>query len=1395
MNKASHQGQQKSSAQNQEYCVRFQLPKNHDNIKIHEIYRMLMPQVKLNILAIYQESSHNNEPQNLTTQKCLALIQDFVVKSNRHLVTNSAKLTREMYEIVDPHVVDQYEKNPTKFSLGIQKANFIDKIETEEQKKLEDEEKLQETTKQQTLKNLSLLDHISLIMDQKNPHEGGNAYLLLIYDRKQNFDNFMINDSVVLFEKLVIMKEVRNSGFYTEKFAQSHQGLYFKEYSVSYQDFDIGIFHADLFRQYWSLQNVQDAGYYLAFKKAFFHTRNPENSTLESLLTLDLLFQVEKKLEIRISIDFYHVEVYVTENKVHWIISLSQPPACYFCPLESDEYLASHIKSWKRLPNFFTEAMMDNIDKLYVANKSVLRLQFDITHYNCSKFFQSYEKRLSEIGKLGKVYHQNYKILEYSKTPLNLTTKIFEKSKVPFHMKFLTMVMISNGQVDVYDLPKDFLDKYWDGERDKENWQTLLRNTLEMFIFNREFDKTYLSYNKFKEINKKYLKAVKLKEKLFDVKSTENKNLFTFDGQIYNFQVQITPTCMYYLCNDIDLAQTILFKFPEHVERFLLVKFIDENLQPNRSVKSILGFYHYKKFIENIKLLGRSYEFFSFNSSQVQDRAFWTFYSDEKIKASTLLGYIESQHFKSSSQSISPIDLNMDSVSEYINKVSDQLKNSYDIFDLKKDGIQVLPLILQNAVQRYVTLTAHTKGLSLRKYTYEGYISEDLLEEISAKFCLGNLPGLILRSRGQDFLVIRNPNSEQKRSLYFYEDVFNKFDLDSVKSFEIVEIPHYRPAFLNKYLIKLFEVFFGAWSQYEYRNNTEYLTFVKGIQTVLSRFSEHVASDSVELFKRVIFSSKYANSVLNPILSTSKYFSQDLFFRKLRESMNIKVNYDISSKLKINTEYGAYLLGIVDDTGNLKQGEVYYQIDNPLEKAPYEENLFPFVVIVRKPYMEYTLLDQNINSSDIRVFSVSLIRYLRNDAYKNLKNCIVFSHEDKEFVLNSCANIQNIKRSNYFHLFWDQHLIPERFQKKLNPLGPGPLPFEFPQKKDQDHENTFSSDFNFNESFLPFDEYNNTTFSHSDTSCDIKFNRFKLKMMNSFLKLIKNPRMKDLKNLHLAYADLPRRQNSDKNLLPLISYCYREFNINNPLSQLQKENATFLLNILESSKYLPVHNYNKEIKSTSAASEETLLSKIYSIIMLSESSLLTTSAVVQNKSNNINPLLIYKGYEKYIKHGFKVLILYKYDIQRLCFLYNCSNESDLFIGFNKRNKLFAKELKANHFSENTTHLKDYIRALTQKYKQLFSQSLKTAGVKNANPLESQEALSQASAWYLCSLYHFWKDDPRFIGLTQKEEFKNLLIGLEYFDIQHVYGLPWIAASNLLNNIRLNNISINSISNS
>jgi len=135
MNKASHQGQQKSSTQNQEYCVRFQLPKNHDNIKIHEIYRMLMPQVKLNILAIYQESSHNNEPQNLTTQKCLALIQDFVVKSNRHLVTNSAKLTREMYEIVDPHVVDQYEKNPTKFSLGIQKANFIDKIETEEQKK------------------------------------------------------------------------------------------------------------------------------------------------------------------------------------------------------------------------------------------------------------------------------------------------------------------------------------------------------------------------------------------------------------------------------------------------------------------------------------------------------------------------------------------------------------------------------------------------------------------------------------------------------------------------------------------------------------------------------------------------------------------------------------------------------------------------------------------------------------------------------------------------------------------------------------------------------------------------------------------------------------------------------------------------------------------------------------------------------------------------------------------------------------------------------------------------------------------------------------------------------------------------------------------------------------
>lgn len=1374
----NHKSQQ---SPNQEFCLKFQI--QNPNVKIHEIFRQLMFQIKLNMIALYRETPSQEDKTQFSSQKCLAMIQDFAVKSNRHLVTNSAKLKREMYEIIDPKILNQYEKDPVLFSLNNKKGNFIEKVNKDNEKNQFEEEKQENIAKQKTLQSLSLVDHFSLLMNPppQDKAAAGDTFLLLIYDKQKKFDDFMINDSVFLFEKLIVMRQIQNPYQLPQKFFQSHQGLYFKEYSFYYQDFDLGIFHKDpkdkikdLLRQYWSLANVNDAGYHVAFKKALFRTRNPETSPLEALLALDLLFQVEKKIEIRVSIEFYHIQVQITDNKISWIVSLSQHPACYFSPLQANEYLAFHIKNWRRIPNFFTEAMTDNIDKLYVANKSVLRLEFNFEHYKNSKFFQAYEKRLSETGKLERISQSpNYSISEYSKTPLLLNTKVLEKSQVPFHMKFLAMVMISHAQVDVYDLPQDFLEKYWAGERDKKNWEALLRNNLEMIAFNRELDRKYLSYQQFKELNRKYLKLLKLKEKLFDINTTANKNFFTFDSQIHNFEVQITPSCTYYLCSDIDLSQTIIVKFPEHVERFLLVKFIDENLEPSHSVRSILSFSYYKKFIEAIRLLGRSYEFFSFNSSQIHERAFWAFYSDKKIKASTLLGYLESQHLK---QDLSSFNLNSEGVSEYVNNVSDQLKNSYDIFDVHSDEINVSPLGLQSAVERYVTIGARTTGLRLRKFTYEGYISGDLLEEISAKFCFGNLPGLILRTQGQDLLVIRNPNPDQKRSLDFYEDVFKAYHLESVRYFEIVEIPHYRPAFLNKYLIKLFDSFFCAWSHYEHRNNSEYLTFIKGIQTVLSRFSEHLASDSVDLFKRVIFSSKYANNVLNPILSMSRYFPQDLFFSKLRESINLKVNYDIYSKMKINTEFGAYLLGIVDDSGNLKRGEIYYDIDNPLEKAAYQENLFPFVVVVRKPYMDFSLLDEDINSSDIRVFEVNLTRYLRNDAYKNLKNCIVFSHEDKEFVLNSCGNINNIKRSNYFLLFWDQHLIPERFQKFHNPLRPGPIEKKPPLIQENSSFSSSSSENKLNVSFLPLQD-NIDSFAASDDSRrdDVKFNQFKVKMMNSFLKLIRNPRMKNLKNLHLAYADLS--SSDQKNLLALISYCYREFNTKNPLTELQKENAVLLLNLFESSKYLPVHNYNKEIRSANTTTQETLLSKIYEVVMLNRDSLVK---IYPSGNTKINPLLIHKGYEKYLKHGLKVLILYKYDIQRLCFLYNCSNESDLFISFNKRNKLVAKELKSPHFSENSTHLKDYIRVLTKKYQQLFSVGLK-------NSASADEPLSQASAWYLCSLYHFWKDDEKFIELTKKEELKNLLIGLEYLDVKHAYGLPWIVASNHLNTIRINNI--------
>jgi hypothetical protein len=546
---------------------------------------------------------------------------------------------------------------------------------------------------------------------------------------------------------------------------------------------------------------------------------------------------------------------------------------------------------------------------------------------------------------------------------------------------------------------------------------------------------------------------------------------------------------------------------------------------------------------------------------------------------------------------------------------------------------------------------------------------------------------------------------------------------------------------------------------------------------------EKFSSEDVGLFNSISFSTKNANNALQPILSSYKYFPKEAYFQNLFRSIFDRSLSDILKKMKIHAKFGAYILGIVDHKGVLAEDQVYYDIDNPLEQPLYKENLFPHVLIARKPCLDsYEKLDQ-YDANDLKIFKINNLTQLPSNPFKGLKNCIIFSQKDKNFVLNSCSSLSSASRANYFLVLWEQNFIPEQFRKVLSDSDKNP------KKENSIHRSKLTDNsvsYYFEKETSKLSEYldqkayedgNQSQTSHEE------FKSKKDKIQSKFLTLIGNPRTKDIKDLHLAYSDSSKIKCRD-DTARLLSKSYRDFNVFDPSKAFSDEQIYNLLNILESSRYLPVPFYNKSIRSIHPFQPKSFLSVIYKMVFQWQaySKLEQDSTIDQN--------LIYQGYESHLKNALKILILYKYDIQKLCFLYGCSKESDLFTGFHRNDNYLSQDLELPNFQTEFINLKDYLRLLTKKYRKLFGENLSYITLPNGevkvDPSKKSEVLSKASAWYLCSLYPLWAQNENLNKYLNDPNFKPLFTILNSFTLTKVYGLPWIAANDLLEEIQLKN---------
>ncbi|KAI8145429.1 RNA dependent RNA polymerase-domain-containing protein [Fennellomyces sp. T-0311] len=135
---------------------------------------------------------------------------------------------------------------------------------------------------------------------------------------------------------------------------------------------------------------------------------------------------------------------------------------------------------------------------------------------------------------------------------------------------------------------------------------------------------------------------------------------------------------------------------------------------------------------------------------------------------------------------------------------------------------------------------------------------------------------------------------------------------------------------------------------------------------------------------------------------------RDPYIVNLLKMFRVSMLKDLKKKAKILVNKGAFLLGIMDETGTLKEGEVFCQISGASSKGRHKV-IQGETVVFRNPCF---------HPGDIRV-----VKAVDNPKLHHLVDVLVFSSQGFRDIPSMCSG-GDLDGDDYT-IFWDEDLIPK----------------------------------------------------------------------------------------------------------------------------------------------------------------------------------------------------------------------------------------------------------------------------------------------------------------------------------------------------------------------------------
>ncbi|CAO3658993.1 unnamed protein product [Rhizopus stolonifer] len=448
-------------------------------------------------------------------------------------------------------------------------------------------------------------------------------------------------------------------------------------------------------------------------------------------------------------------------------------------------------------------------------------------------------------------------------------------------------------------------------------------------------------------------------------------------------KVIITPSTIFIQPPNMETTNRVVRHYKEHTDRFMRVQFMDEGLNrisAARSKTTNESIYNriYDVLKRGIQIGDRTYEFLAFSSSQLREHGCWFFASTPDLTPDMIRSWMG-------------IFSHEKVVAKHAVRMGQCFSSTRPICHLEEDEVDYIEDVVHN------------------KFTFSdgvGRIAPSLADEVAAQMDIRTIPSAFQFRLGgaKGVLTVDNKLAEGKVKIALRPSQI-KFESKHL-TLEVIRTSTYIHGYLNRQAITLLsaldvkdEVFLELMAN-----------MLRDIDKILVRPEEAI---------RVLLSNTDEAGtapMMATIIQAGFLERGDPYIKNLLNLFRVSILKDLKKKAKIIVPQAAFLLGVMDETGTLEDGEVFVQVWDTSNNGTINQVITGECVVFRNPCF---------HPGDIRE-----VKAVDRPELRHLINVIVFASKGFRDIPSMCSG-GDLDGDDYT-IIWDPKLVPPR--KNYSPM-------------------------------------------------------------------------------------------------------------------------------------------------------------------------------------------------------------------------------------------------------------------------------------------------------------------------------------------------------------------------